>query len=101
MSLDQFVNLLVTIALLEMMMALGLGVTFADLASVARSWRLVAQGALANYVCVPAVTVVTRLRLDAALYDPAPPRAPGRRGRWGAPHSPDQCLYPVTITLSG
>jgi hypothetical protein len=27
------------------------------------------------------VTVVTRLRLDAALYDPAPPRAPGRRGR--------------------
>jgi hypothetical protein len=29
----------------------------------------------------PAVTVVTRLRLDAALYDPAPERAPHRRGR--------------------
>lgn len=29
----------------------------------------------------PAVTVVTRLRLDAALYDPAPERVPGRRGR--------------------
>jgi hypothetical protein len=27
------------------------------------------------------VTVVTRLRLDAALYDPAPPRVPGRPGR--------------------
>lgn len=27
------------------------------------------------------VTVITRLRLDAALYDPAPPRAPGQRGR--------------------
>jgi hypothetical protein len=27
------------------------------------------------------VTVVTRLRLDAALYDPAPPRPPGTRGR--------------------
>jgi hypothetical protein len=27
------------------------------------------------------VTVVTRLRLDAALYEPAPPRAPGTRGR--------------------
>jgi hypothetical protein len=27
------------------------------------------------------VTVVTRLRLDAALYDPAPPREPGTRGR--------------------
>lgn len=29
----------------------------------------------------PPVTVVTRLRLDAALYDPAPPRPPGTRGR--------------------
>jgi hypothetical protein len=27
------------------------------------------------------VTVVTRLRLDAALYEPAPPREPGQRGR--------------------
>jgi hypothetical protein len=27
------------------------------------------------------VTVVTRLRLDAALYEPAPPRHPGTRGR--------------------
>jgi hypothetical protein len=26
------------------------------------------------------VTVITRLRVDAALYDPAPPRTPGRRG---------------------
>ena len=26
------------------------------------------------------VTVITRLRMDAALYDPAPPRTPGRRG---------------------
>ena len=26
------------------------------------------------------VTIVTRLRLDAALYDPAPPRQPGTRG---------------------
>jgi len=28
----------------------------------------------------PAVTLVTRLRLDAALYDPAPPRAPQTNG---------------------
>lgn len=27
------------------------------------------------------ITVVTRLRLDAALYNPAPPRRPGQRGR--------------------
>jgi hypothetical protein len=31
---------------------------------------------LANPVCM-----VTRLRLDAALYEPAPPREPGKRGR--------------------
>jgi hypothetical protein len=29
----------------------------------------------------PRVNVITRLRLDAALYDPPPPRAPGQRGR--------------------
>jgi hypothetical protein len=29
----------------------------------------------------PAVVFITRLRLDAALYEPAPPRAPGQRGR--------------------
>ena len=27
------------------------------------------------------ITVITRLRLDAALYEPAPPRRPGQRGR--------------------
>jgi hypothetical protein len=30
---------------------------------------------------VPAVLLITRLRLDAALYEPAPPRVPGQRGR--------------------
>jgi hypothetical protein len=29
----------------------------------------------------PHATMVTRLRLDAALYEPAPPRRPGQRGR--------------------
>jgi DDE superfamily endonuclease len=29
----------------------------------------------------PAVILITRLRLDAALYEPAPPRAPGQVGR--------------------
>jgi len=29
----------------------------------------------------PAVVFITRLRLDAALYEPAPPRAPGQLGR--------------------
>ena len=37
---------------------------------------------LADAVRLPQpVTVITRLRLDAALYDPAPPREPGTKGR--------------------
>ncbi len=36
---------------------------------------------LANLVRLPLVPLVTRLRLDAALYDPAPARQAGKRGR--------------------
>ncbi len=37
---------------------------------------------LADAACLPPpVTVITRLRMDAALYDPAPPREPGTKGR--------------------
>lgn len=36
---------------------------------------------LASCISLPkAVTMITRLRLDAALYDPAPPRQPGKKG---------------------
>jgi BASS family bile acid:Na+ symporter len=64
MSVDQFVNLLVTVTLVEMMVALGLGVTLADLAGVVRNGRLVARAVLANYVVVPAVTVGLLLLID-------------------------------------
>jgi hypothetical protein len=30
---------------------------------------------------LPNVSLITRLRLDAALYDPPPPRRPGEKGR--------------------
>ncbi len=36
---------------------------------------------LANVVRLPHLTVVTRMRLDAALYDPAPRREAGKKGR--------------------
>jgi hypothetical protein len=36
---------------------------------------------LALVARLPRVSMITRLRLDAALYDPPPPRAPGQRGR--------------------
>jgi BASS family bile acid:Na+ symporter len=55
--MDQVINLLVTITLVEMMIAIGLGVTSAELVGVARSWRLLTKAVLANYVVVPAVTV--------------------------------------------
>jgi hypothetical protein len=49
---------------------------------------VVADGAFCTYELLggatrltPAVTVITRPRLDAALYDPAPPRRPGTAGR--------------------
>lgn len=57
MTVDRLINILVSVTLIEMMIAIGLGVTFADLAGVARDWRLVVRAALANYVCVPAATV--------------------------------------------
>src|SRR5205823_6151747 len=65
MTIDRLLNVLVTITLIEMMVAIGLGVTFVDLAGVARNWRLVARAILANYVCVPAATVGLLLLFDA------------------------------------
>jgi len=46
----------------------------ADCSCAALEW-------LALVARLPGVSVITRLRLDAALYDPPPPRAPGQRGR--------------------
>jgi BASS family bile acid:Na+ symporter len=57
MSVDQLINVLVTVTLFEMMVAIGLGVSIADLLDVARDWRLLTRAALANYVCVPLATV--------------------------------------------
>ena len=36
---------------------------------------------LRKVTTLPRASVITRLRLDAALYDPSPPRAPGTKGR--------------------
>ena len=43
MTVDQFINALVTIMLIEMMVAVGLSVSIAELIGVARNWRLVLQ----------------------------------------------------------
>ena len=65
MTRDMLINALVTITLVEMMVAIGLGVTIGDLLAVARNWRLVARAMLANYVAVPAATTALLLLFDA------------------------------------
>jgi BASS family bile acid:Na+ symporter len=56
-QLDLLINLLAAVTLFELMVSIGLGVTFADLIGVARNGRLIGMAALANYVCVPAAAV--------------------------------------------
>src|SRR5262245_46238795 len=94
MNTDQLINLLVTLTLIEMMVAIGLNVTFADLAGVVRDWRLVLCAGLANYVCVPAATVGLLL-----LFGPHPMVAAGFLVLAvcpGAPYGP-----PVTAIAKG
>ena len=43
--------------------------------------RFAALELLAQVQRLPQTSLITRLRLDAALYDPAPPRQPGAQGR--------------------
>lgn len=57
MTLAQLINVLVTVTLAEMMIAIGLSVNFADVIAVVRNPRLVARAAAANYVCVPAAAI--------------------------------------------
>lgn len=57
MTIERLTNILVTVTLVEMMAAVGLGVPLADLVRIARNARLVLQAAIANYIAVPAVTV--------------------------------------------
>jgi len=58
MSLDRLLNVLVIITLIEMMVLVGLGVTFAELVDTGRNWRLVARAMAANYLFVPGIAIV-------------------------------------------
>ena len=64
MSLDRAINVLVTITLIEMMVLVGLRVTFTELAQTAKNSQLVARAAIANYVVFPAVTVALLMLFD-------------------------------------
>jgi len=57
MTIDRLINLLAAVTLVEMMVAIGLGVRWADVILVTKSWPLVGRTVIANYILVPAVTV--------------------------------------------
>lgn len=61
MTADALIKILVPITLIEMMVTIGLGVSFAELAAACSNWRMATKAALANYVCVPAVAVALLL----------------------------------------
>ena len=66
MSIDQVINLLATVALIELMLTIGLDAAVKDIATVATDYRAVLGAMLANYVVVPAVTVGLLLLLGAS-----------------------------------
>ncbi len=56
-QLNQMINVLASITLFEMMVAIGLGVPLGEVLRVATDGRLVGRAALASYACVPAAAV--------------------------------------------
>jgi len=56
-QLNSLVNLLAPLTLLEMMFAVGLGVSWSELVRVLADWKLVFKAVVASYVLVPAAAV--------------------------------------------
>jgi BASS family bile acid:Na+ symporter len=67
-QLNQLINLIASITLIEMMVAIGLGVSVADVARVAADWRLVGKAAIASYVIVPVVAAGLLVLFQADPY---------------------------------
>ncbi len=65
MTIEGMVKLLVSAAVIEMMVTVGLAVAAAELVSVAGNVRLLARVAVANYVLVPAATVALLMAFGA------------------------------------
>ena len=64
-AIHKLINLLATITLFEMMVAIETRVPFRAILDVARNWRLVTRAALANYMVVPATALGLLLLFDA------------------------------------
>src|SRR5262245_23227466 len=67
-QLNQLANILASITLFEMMVAIGLGVSIGDVLRVATDWRLVSKAALASYVLVPAAAIGLLVLFQADPY---------------------------------
>jgi BASS family bile acid:Na+ symporter len=65
MTTDRLINILVTLTLVEMMVAVGLGVGFTELIEFIKKWRLVLLACVANYICIPAIAVALLLLFNA------------------------------------
>ena len=65
MSLDQILNLLVTTTLIAMMVTVGLQVTVTELAYALADYRTLLRAGVANYLFVPALTILLLVGFDA------------------------------------
>ncbi len=57
MTMERLIGVLVTVLLIQMMATVGLRVSFGDLGTIVKNWRLMLRAVLANYLCVPAAAV--------------------------------------------
>ena len=57
MNIDQVISLLALITLIELMIFVGISTSITDFVETARNIRLVAQGFVANYALIPALTI--------------------------------------------
>jgi BASS family bile acid:Na+ symporter len=64
MAFDDIVSVLVKITLVEMMILIGLQITFLEIVNSIKEWRLVTRAAVANYVIVPGATLALLILLD-------------------------------------
>jgi BASS family bile acid:Na+ symporter len=63
--MDRLINILATVTLIELMICIGMGVTVAQVLTVARDWRMMSLALAANYLLVPAAAVTLLLLFRA------------------------------------
>jgi BASS family bile acid:Na+ symporter len=68
LAIDTIINILATLMLFVMMVTIGLGLTFSDVAAVVLDGRLIARAMVANYLYVPAAVTVLLLIFHVKPY---------------------------------